>query len=131
MVTVDAVVLSSRVIPSESRRQGIVQVNPCPGDTVEFSCTLNDTSAAVVRWTADGIIPYSFVSFIDVGRTLTSIPGLTASFVNTTTLILLVNLKESAPNVVNGTEVSCAEISGVRLNATEVLKIIGMYHTKI
>ena len=122
----DAGVVTSRVIKSEARREGLGQVDPCPGDMVEFSCTLNDTSTAVVRWTADGVILYTFVPSVDVGVTISSVPGLTTTFINATTLTLLVSLSVSAPNVVNGTEIGCVEVSGVVVNSTKVLTIIGM-----
>ena len=121
----DAGVVTSRVSPSEARREGLGQVDPCPGDMVEFTCTLNDTSASAVRWTADGAIQYTFLS-VDVGTTTSSVPGLTATFINETTLTLLVSLSVSAPNVVNGTEVGCVEVSGVIVSSTKVLTIIGM-----
>ena len=122
----DAGVVTSRVIPSEAMREGLGQVDPCPGDMVEFTCTLNDTSASAVRWTADGAVQYTFLPSVDVGATMSSVAGLTATFINATTLTLLVSLSASAPNVVNGTEVGCVEVSGVIVNSTKVLTIIGM-----
>ena len=120
--------LSSEVIPTESRRQGLAQDNPCPGDLVKFTCILNNTSAVTVRWTANGMIQYTLSPATDVGIQRSSVTGLNATFTNTTTSTLIVDLSKSIV-ITNGTEVGCVEVVGVGevITSTETVEIIGIY----
>ena len=110
------------MIPSETRRQGLAQENPCPGDTVLFTCTVS-SSTETVRWSLDGTQLYTFLNPAEINRTESS-NGLTGSLVNATTITLLVDLSATLDaEVTNGTVIGCEEVGGT--TTTETLTIIG------
>ena len=120
--------VSSRVFPSETKRQGISQNNPCPGDTVVFTCTRSEGSPAVVRWTANGIPLYTFGIPSDIGTPRASqnagFPGLVGTLVDSDMLTLLVDLSISS-DVVNGTAIACGEVTTGITGPSFILLIIG------
>ena len=108
------------MIPTEARRQNLNQENPCSGDMIVFTCTLNDTTG--LRWSGNGIILYTYFIPVDIGRDQTGIPGLISSLVNNTTSTLSVNLSDTT-SIINGTEVGCSD--GGSTNLIETMIIIG------
>ena len=115
--------MSSRVVPHDVRRQGLAQEDPCPGDTVEFTCTRSESSAAIVRWSAGETPLYTFLIPGDLtrGPYRSHMPGLRGSLINETTLMLSINLTASV-SVANGTRVVCGD---VERNVSQPLSIIG------
>ena len=117
--------LSSRVVPHDVRRRGLAQENPCPGDTVEFTCTRSESSAAIVRWIADETPLYTFLIPDDLTTSPypSHMPGFTGALINETTLTLSINLTATVSvTVVNGTRVVCGNAGR---NVSQILSIIG------
>jgi hypothetical protein len=124
-IPVHAGMLSSQVIPIESRRQGLSQVDPCPGDVVEFTCTLN-SPASTLRWNINGEQLVTFVPGLDNVGESSSGKGYTATYASATVHTLAVNLSESAPEITNGTDISCVESgTGGTIDLNETLIVIG------
>lgn len=105
-VYVGAASVSLMVLPSESRRQGLAQEDPCPGDTVVFTCTLNGSMVTGMRWLGNERTLYSFFIPSDVGQNMTNLPGLVTVLLNETTSTLSVSLNDSVM-VTSGTRVAC------------------------
>ena len=82
------------MIPHEVRPQGHGQENPCPGDTVEFTCTRSESTPVTVRWTTNGGLLYTFVIpeyFESSDANQSNRPGLISTLVNSAMFTLLVD----------------------------------------
>ena len=117
-----AVTLSSRVISQKARWNGLQ--DPCPGDSVKFTCALNNSLSSALRWTTDGISLYTFLIPGDIGSVQSGIPGVVGTLTNATFSTLLINLADS--DIQNGTEVGCTDSGGSTSSQTIILKIIGI-----
>ena len=105
--------MSSKIIPAEAKRQGLGQINPCPGDRVVFTCTRSEPSPAAVRWLANDLALYTFDIPNDIGgpraNQNTGFPGLIGTLVNETMFTLTADLTTTV-NIINGTSVVCGEL---------------------
>ena len=110
--------ISSKVIPTESRRQGLNQRYPCPRDIIMFTC-ISNTSANRVSWMTDIIgkedlaifdrtnePPYTILNDgLDISSTLWNNTPLVINYT------LAVNLTDTTVAVIrNGTGISCGEV---------------------
>lgn len=121
--TSGAISISTRVIPANAIRQSLSQIDPCPGDMVEFNCTLRDSSSSSLRWTANGSTLYTFLIPGDISSPVQSnIPGYSGSLINERTSTLLATLSE-IHGIINGTNIGCT--SGA-ISANLTLNLIGM-----
>lgn len=122
----DTFEISYKVIPTESRRQGLNQTYPCPRDMIMFTC-ISQTSANRVSWMTDIIgredvaifarndtSPFTFRdSEVDISSTLWNN---TPPVFNYTLTINLINPTDAI--IRNGTGISCGEIDR-RINAAQ------------
>lgn len=108
----DVFTLSSTVEPTETRRQGLNQNDPCPGDVIVFTC-MAQTSANRVSWMTD-IVGTEDLYIFDFrtdnpNTTLSDRVGITATLLSNNVFILRIDLRNSVI-IMTGTGISCGEI---------------------
>ena len=109
----DVFTVSHRVEPFKTRRQGLDQSDPCPGDIIVFTCMImSQTSMNRVSWMTD-IVEIEDLYIFDFSihnpnTTFSSRAGISATLLNNETFILRIDLRTSVV-VINGTGISCGD----------------------
>ena len=124
--------ISYEVTPSEARRQGLVQEDPCPSDMIVFTCTrsISSTVTYTLLWaiTSSPIDLYSFNIPDDIGTpnaNKSSVPGFIGVLVNDRTFLLVVNLRITSTHVLNTREMFCGQIGGPISDPSKTVMIVG------
>ena len=126
----DVFTVSHKVEPFETRRQGLIQSDPCPGDVIVFTCMImSQTSVNRVSWMTD-IVETKDLYIFDLGTdnpntTLSNRAGISATLLSNETFILRIDLRTSV-DVMNDTRISCGEVDQRRIASSLVpVNIIG------
>ena len=126
----DVFTVSHRVEPFETRRQGLNQSDPCPGDVIVFTCIImSQTLVNRVSWMTD-IVGREDLSIFDLGSdnpntTISNDIGISATLLSNETFILRIDLRTSV-DVMNDTRISCGEVDQRRIASSLVpVNIIG------
>ena len=127
----DVFTVSHRVEPFETRRQGLDQSDPCPGDVIVFTCMIMPSQISVnrVSWMTD-IVGTEDLYIFDLGTdnpntTISNRAGISATLLSNETFILRIDLRTSV-DVMNDTRISCGEVDQRRIASSLVpVNIIG------